>query len=238
MKKLLLFVFSVFLLVSCSEEKDKEIVYVPYDPIYRWMDREVYFAYSSGSNPNRNNEFQKAKIQAALQEIQQLTNLGDNYFSFKEVDEAILQPIYDPGQSNTEYKSFILIWPDADFNDFIVNTLGGSVPDNNAVAVVNSAFKRKFYIIFKASCFTSSASCNSITENGLRALLARQIGLLVGMPALQECAGDPSNTMCASLPNNDQWNDLNKIRWVNSFNNSLETILNNPNFYDEYQGPQ
>lgn len=223
---------SIFL-VSCAEDKET-IVYKEYVPEYRWMDREVYFAFSSGTNPQKNNEFQKARVQDALKEIEKNSNLGEGYFSFKEVDEAILQPIYIPGQSANEYKSFILIWPDADFNNFVVNTLGGSVPDNNGVTIVNSAYKRKFYMVIKSSCFVSSSACNSITQNGLRALIARQLGSLVGMPIKQDCSLDPENTMCSPLPNNEQWNDFNKLRWANSFNNSLETILNNPNFYDEY----
>jgi hypothetical protein len=80
----------------------------------------------------------------------------------------------------------------------------------------------------------SSSACNEITQNGLRALIARQIGSLTGMIIRQDCGSDPENTLCASLPNNEQWNDFNKLRWSNSFNNTLETILNNPNFYDEY----
>lgn len=228
----ILLIFSL-IMTSCTTEKEK-IVYKEYVPEYRWMDRQIYFAFSSGTNSERNNEFQKAKVQDALKEIQEMSNLGKDYFSFQEVDEAVLQPIYTVGQSENEYKSFILIWPDTDFNNFVVNTLGGSVPDNNGIAVINSAFKRKFYMIIKSSCFTSSAACNSITQNGLRALIARQLGSLIGMPILQDCGTNPETTMCASLPNNEQWNDLNKLNWKNSFNNSLETILNNQNFYDEY----
>lgn len=242
MKKILpLFLFLSFLLTSCAEEdKAAETKYVTCTKALensgactRWMDRNIYFAYSSGSSPNRNNEFQKAKVQETFKEIEKLSTLGSGYFIFNEVDEAVLQPIYDSSQSESEYKSFVLIWPDADFNDFVVNTLGGAVPDQNGVAIVNSAYKRKFYIILKASCFTSATSCNSITTAGLSALIARQVGLLVGMPVLADCSSDASNTMCSQYPNNDQWNDFNKLRWSNSFNNALETISNNPNFYDE-----
>ena len=225
------------LTLSGCQKSDPGVVYKEYTPTYRWMDRQIYFAFSSGTVADRNNEFQKAKVQDALKEISLTSNLGENYFTFSEVDEAILQPIYIPGQQSNEHKSFILIWPDVDFNNFVVNTLGGSVPDNNAVTVVNAAYKRKFYMIIKASCFVSSAACNGITQNGLRALIARQMGSLVGMSIKQDCTADPVNTMCASLPNNDQWNDLNKLRFENSFNNSLEAVLNNINFYDEYTPP-
>ena len=236
MLKLLLLVLMIpTLLVSCKSEEDSgTVVYRDYVPVYRWMDRQIYFAFSSGNSPERNNEFQKASVQDALRDIELNSNLGENYFTFTEVDEAVLQPVYEAGQSETEYRSFILIWPDADFNDFVVNTLGGMVPDSNAVTVINSAYKKKFYIIIKSSCFTSGNTCNAITGTGLRGLVARQLGSLVGMPMIQDCSADPGNTMCASIPTNDQWNDFNKLRFLNSFNNSLETILNNPTYYIPY----
>lgn len=229
---LLLSVF-VFILTSCNQTTT-ETVYKEYVPQYRWMDRQIYLAFSSGTSPQKNNEFQKATVQEAFNEIAKATTLGDNYFSFSQVDEAVLQPIIEPGKSANEYKSFVLIWPDADFNNFVVNTLGGNVPDQNGVVVINASFKRKFYMIIKSSCFVSSTACNSITTQGLKALIARQLGYLVGMPpkTTAECNSDPENVMCA-LPNDQQWNDFNKVRWGNSFNNNLEAILNNPNYYDE-----
>ena len=199
----------------------------------RWMDRKIYFAFSNASQTDRNNEFQKGKVKEALNEIQELTSLGAGYFQYQEVDESLLNPIVEPGLSVNEYKSFILIWPDAVFNDFVVNNLGGNVPDPNAITVINSAYKRKFYIILRASCFVSAAACNAITETGLRALIARQMGFLLGLrPA--DCGTSPEGVMCASLPVDAQWSELNKQQWASSLDNNLETILNNPNFYDEY----
>ena len=204
------------------------------DPSLRWMDRTIYFAYANSGNPNSNNQFQVQDVQDALTEIQQITNLGQGYFSYTMADPAVLNPIYQTGQASSEYISFILIWDDTDFNNFVVNTLGGNVPDENAITVINAAYKRKFYMIFKSSCFVSSASCNSITSNGLRAMVARQLSLLVGIPAITNCAKTPTDVMCSTTPSDAQWNDLNKTNWANEFNNALETVLNNPNFYNEY----
>ncbi len=234
MKQILaLFLLFGFLGCTPASEDDTTTVTVS-DPTYRWMDRQIHFAFSTGGNPNRNNEFQKAKVQEAFEEIASGSMLGTGYFSFSQVDEAILQPILEPGQSPSAYKSFVLIWPDVDFNDFVVNSLGGVVPDQNAVAIINSSYKKKFYMIIKASCFTSSASCNGISTQGLKALIARQMGFLVGIPpqTTAQCNADPENVMCA-LPNNEQWNDANKIRFLRTMDNSLESILNNPNYYDE-----
>lgn len=234
-KKYLIFLLPIMILFSTSCTQNTEtVVYRDPVPVYRWMDRQIYLAYSSGTSPSKNNEFQKAQVQEAFNDIAKNSTLGENYFSFTEVDEAVLQPIVEVGKSANEYKSFVLIWPDADFNNFIVNSLGGSVPDQNAVVIINASFKRKFYMIIRSSCFVSSVTCNSITTQGLKALIARQMGFLVGMPpkTTAECNSDPENVMCA-LPNDEQWNDFNKLRWTNSFNNNLESILNNPNYYDE-----
>lgn len=229
-----LLLLSVLSLVLGCNQNTETVVYKDPVPVYRWMDRVIYFAYSTGGNPQKNNEFQKAKVQETLSEIAANSTLGSGYFSYQEVDEALLQPVIEQGQSSNEYKSFVLIWPDVDFNNFIVNTLGGAVPDQNGVVLINSSFKRKFYMIVKSSCFTSSAACNGISSQGLKALIARQMGFLVGIPpqTTTQCNSDPENVMCP-LANNEQWNDANKIRFLNTFNNSLEAILNNPNYYDE-----
>lgn len=235
MRMLLSFLFFIGLIFTLGCNQNTEtIVYKDPVPVYRWMDRVIYLAFSTAGSPNKNNEFQKNTVKAALEELASQSMLGSGYFSFQTVDEALLNPIIEQGQSANEYKSFILIWPDTDFNNFMVNTLGGSVPDQNAVAIINASYKRKFYMIIKASCFTSSAACNGISTQGVKALIARQFGFLVGIPpkTTTECNLEPENVMC-TLPNNEQWNDFNKNRFLNTFNNSLEAILNNPNYYDE-----
>lgn len=241
MKRIVLSLFLAVVAFGCAKEEPSEetVKYIgcmknveKNGTCSRWMDRKIYFAYSSVNNAERNNEFQKAKIQDALREIEIESNLGENYFQFQEADEAVLSPIIESGKSENEYRSFILIWPDIDFNNFIVNALGGQVPDQNAVTIINAAYKKKFFMIIKASCLVTSSNCNNITTAGLKSLVARQLGFLVGIPP-KNCSLTPEDVMCAEIPQDSQWNDLNKNRWVNSFNNMLETILNNPNYYDE-----
>ena len=242
----LLTLLSLTLLVGCAKDDGEDTVITKYvgcskalegqGDCIRWMDRTVYFAFSNANNPNRNNEFQKAKVREALEEIEELTLLGRNYFDFKEVDEGLLNPIIEPGLSPSQYKSFILIWPDSEFNDFVVNQLGGNIPDPNAITVINSAYKRKFFMIFRASCFVSAATCNAISTPGLNALVARQMGLLTGIAPLS-CDDEPENVMCADIPSDVQWSEINKQKWASTEDNILEVILNNPNFYDEYVPP-
>ena len=40
--------------------------------------------------------------------------------------------------------------------------------------------------------------------------------------------------MCTDFPEDAQWDEVNRLRYASSLNNLLETILNNPNFYDEF----
>lgn len=201
-------------------------------PTGRWMDRQVYLALS-GSSPQRNNIFQKNKVKTVLNEIQSTTSLGAGYFTFTEIDEGVLQPVVAQNTTTVAFKSFILIWPDDVFNDWVMTNMGGSIPDTNGVMVINSAHKREFYMILKSSCFDSaSAACNYMGDQALYALIARQMGLLVGMN-LKDCTLTPYDAMCATSPTDSQWSTANKLMWANSFNNVLETILANPNYYDE-----
>ena len=237
----LLLISSMFLF-SCTKE-DEKVVETKYvgcsksledqGECIRWMDRKIYLAFSNAAAPQRNNEFQKQKIKEALAEISLYSSLGYGYFNFEEVDESFLSPIIEPGLSVNEYKSFIVVYPDDVFNNFVVNEMGGSVPDFNAITVINSAYKRKFYIIIRASCFDSQAACNSVTTPGLKALIARQLGFLVGL-APANCTTSPNNTMCADLPVDAQWSEVERTRFGAALNNNLEVILNNNNFYDEY----
>lgn len=230
MKQLYFLLLLAVLGISCAKTQDTA---APEDPQLRWMDRKVYFAQSNGLFPDRNNEFQKAKVRDALADISSKSSLGSNYFQFEEVDEGLLSPILEQVTSENEYKSFILILPDEDFNDFVFNQLGGEVPDPNAVTVVNAAYKRKFFILFKASCFSSSATCGSITGSlGVRALVARQLGLLVGL-STKNCDVTPNDVMCSSRPKDVQWTPVYRDSWLANFNNQLEAIRLSPGFYDE-----
>ena len=120
------------------------------------------------------------------------------------------------------------------FNDFVAK-ISGVIPDPNAVTVINSAYKRKFYMIFKASCFVTSASCGNISQNGMSALVARQFGFLIGMRS-KDCAAYPSSVMCRD-PSDSQWSAAQQGLWSAAYSNILETILNNPNYYQEAVPP-
>lgn len=200
----------------------------------RFMDRKIYLSFSLGLDPNKNNEFQKIAVKDALREIAEETNLGAGYFSFEEIDPSFIQPITETTTAES-FRSFIQILPDAEFNTVAAEF--GFIPDQNAITVINAANKRQFFIILRASCFNPndvlcthdpSATMGSL---GVKALIARQLGVLTGMPL--SCSSF-DRTMCGDFPRDSQWSTTQKSFWAANFNNALETIANNPNFYEEF----
>lgn len=222
MKRIIFFV--LFLSLGCAQEEDSGDAIAASS---RWMDRTIYFADPNLSDPQRNSFFQKQKVQDALNEIASGTDLGEGYFSYVQVPESEIEPIVTAATS-VSFKTFILIWPDSVFNAFVEQKFGTGIPDQNAVTVLNAANKKQFYIIVRASCTETSATCGNITTDGFRALIARQLGFLVG---LSKSCTNPQSVMCSTSPSDVQWLDINKEGFFNTFNNQLENILNTQGFY-------
>jgi|GEM_PF-5342649 len=205
-------------------------------PSLRWMDRTIYLANANSADPTRNNAIEKQKVKDALALLEQNTSLGEGYFSFIEVDESTLNTSLTSSSTSTP-QSFILIWPDAVFNAYVANVVGGQIPDPNAVAVINDSDKREFFIILRASCVNSansgaSAQCSSLGVNGFNALVFRQMGLLVGLPT-KDCTLFPNDIMCAMNPSVNQFSSSSQQSFFAAFNNSLETILLNSSYYSQ-----
>jgi hypothetical protein len=203
------------------------------EPSYRYMDRVIYFAVpNTGSSNDKNNVFQKETVKDSLKEIELMTGLGEGYFSFEEASQDAL-----PISLNDSYLddastqvSFIQILPDTEFTA-LVNEINGDLPDPNAITVMNSSNKRKFFIVIKAGCFSSASSCGSVGVLGIRAIIARQLSLMTGM-STKDCALYPNEVMCSN-PSDTQWGPNSKELWKSSFNNALEVIDNTPSFYDQ-----
>lgn len=246
--KALKYLTLIFLLISCQPQEEEEEgpkkIYVGCTQIkqdrgecQRFMDRNIYFARQSPTDSLRNNVFHVDEVKNALSEVAAMTNLGDNYFQYHEVEESELQLVLEQ-TSGITFKSFIQIWPDLDFNQLFTD-LSVAV-DNNAILVINSANKHQFFLVLRASCFeASSANCtNSLsaifTSNmGLRALVARQLSRLVGVQ-VKDCVVFPNHPMCSSLPHDGQWSIDNQNLYKGIMNNALESVENSPNFYEEF----
>lgn len=277
MRKICLFFFLILLSGACSKsEKKYEETKAQVDArnltlsCLRWIDRDLYFANQDPFNASINNQFHKETIKSVLKDIQVNTNLGEDYFRMKEVNPDLLDPIRNKSLPVEEYRSFILIWNDDRFEQFVVRNLCDpaiaainqlncfiNLPDRNAVAVINTNAPRKYYIIFRSSCFEASARCIDqktqlpLSTAGVNALVARQFGLLLGLQPKAECInGNPSelpnsainNVMC-KLANGDQWNEnvgtesapeyVRRDEYYNSVNGQLATILANPNYFGD-----
>lgn len=244
-QRILLILALLFLQVSCNEEKNKEEgtkkIYVTCSleqqaqkKCYRFMDRKIYLAFGSPTDPTKNNAFQKSQIKDALNFISENTNLGPGYFQFEEVDPTLIEPVVEISYA-TKFRSFIQVLPDQEFNQFSENW--GFLPDKNAVIVLNKANKRQFYLIIRASCFEpNDENCTYdpnayMGSSGVSALIARQFGHLVGLTT--NCS-TYSRLMCPDFPSDSQWSTTERNFWVGGFNNQLEIIQNTPDFYENF----
>lgn len=199
-----------------------------------FMDKSVYFSFAD-SNPNNNNSFHKNIIQDCLSEISCNSLLGCDYFTYKTDERENLTFSFDlENNGDTEFKSFILILDDStDFSELYEES--GGTPDPNSITVINSAKKDEYRIAFRSSCFDSDDKCIGkelgvvIPTERMCSIVARQLGFLVNMET-KDCSNDPSDVMCID-PSSNQWNDENKSKWLKGFDNHLEIIGNDPNFY-------
>lgn len=241
MKKILLLTSILLLLISCGKKDEEEDPYIPKVisewsmSCLRWIDRELVFSTSSAVNNERNNPFDIQSIQDVIKLLEVNTRLGEDYFRIKTKQEDLLQPIRPSNLKWEDYDSFILVWEDAKFNQFVNENLGGfsSVPDRNAITVVHSKFKRKFYMIFRASCFDGTAGfqCGQIGIGGVNALIARQFGFLFGLPPAN-CSTDPDNILCP-IAKDSQWSNQSRENFYQTLTSQLITIENNKNYYND-----
>lgn len=263
-KKIILF-FLVMIAISCSKKAAVESVVAPTQKTFseiklnclRWFDRDIYFASSDPIILNRNNQFHKDTIKTALKKLEYNSNLGEDYFRINagcplskpnapgcikpDVNAEILDPLAPRGLKKDEYKSFILIWEDAKFDSFVTTIPGGfsSLPDKNAITIINTDYQRKFYMILRASCFESSARCAGsdnagIGINGVTALIMRQFGFLSRISPINCRSSDSNriNVMCSD-PSDLQWTTDVQSQFYAAFSNQLAVVSNNINFYQD-----
>lgn len=200
---------------------------VPITDPSRYMSRAVFLSDPNINDPLRNNFFQKEKLKDAMNEVATANGLGANYFTFTQVPEAELEPITTASSTSLQTRSFVLIWPDSVFNAYAATKYNSAIPDINAITIVNEINKKQFYMIFRASCLELSSNCSNISTTGFKAMVARQLGLLVG---LNFSCTNPQDTMCNN-PSDLQWNDVNKFNYSRNFLNQLNAIDANPRFY-------
>lgn len=242
-KNLLLLLTISMLAFSCAQsedEEDKDTVFITCDRVkeangqcVRYMDRTIYFA--NFRNVERNDPFAVEAVKTALDQISRESDLGAGYFQFANADESLLQPLTER-TDGIEFRSFIQIWSDNDFNA-LSSEINSFIEDPNVILALNQANRREFWMIIRGSCFDSNqTSCTNsfdgsfTSESGLRALVARSIGRLVGMSVV-DCLEFPDDVLCAEFPDDSQWVIGKRNNFYAGLKNSLELIDNNPEFY-------
>lgn len=219
--------FSIAITTSCQNKSSSTEGAPP-----RYFDRDLYFAVSDISvagNEFRNNPAHQAIIKEALLELSRKTRLGETYFKFHDIAETQLNVVTELSDQGDSFKSFIVIYPSEVYQQFVIKNFGPSTPDPNAVLVNNAYNKRQFYIIFNADCFNGTSYCGNISLNGMYSLVFRQIGYFMGFAPV-DCGVKPNAIMCNN-PTDTQYNF--KESFFVDFDNSLNQIDANPNFYSK-----
>ena len=228
---------------SCAqpeEEGEQDTVFITCDKAgeangqcVRYMDRTVYFA--NFKTVGRNDPFAIDAVKTALDQISRESDFGAGYFQFANADESLLQPLTER-TDGVEFRSFIQIWSDEDFNN-LARDINSYIADPNVILALNQANRREFWMVLRGSCFESNQiSCTNDSENsftsesGLRALIARSLGRLAGM-SIVDCLEFSDDVLCAEYPNDDQWIIGKRNNFYAGLKNSLELIDNNPDFY-------
>lgn len=237
------YILVCFLIVSCGPPKEEEEGKVVFSACTkgmesdnlctRFMDRDIHFAFPT---TGKNNSFDVQTVKEALVEISSNTFFGSNYFRFSTVDESVLQTPEGIEDSKSDFKSYIQIWNDADFNQLYSDT--GPHADPNAILFVNFANKKKFSIVLRASCFnvndfncTNDVDSDFTPNKGLYGLVGRTIMRMFAV-STKNCVNFPNDVMCADFPSDTQWNNFNRDVFYNDMKNAQSAVANDPNFYD------
>jgi hypothetical protein len=220
----------------------------------RYMDRDIYFV-DNASNIDgslKNNPLDIQKIQTSLTTFSCLTKLGCNYFRFHTATENDLKPItsYTTG---VKFKSFIQVYPDQEFSDLYNELKNNGINvsldlEPNVLLIYSPANRRQFYMIVKEACLSNSnnSDCTNgdnvpfTSDAGLTALFGRNMGRMVGihLDQSEDCLNGPTsgyviNPMCGKHPSNAQWTQSQRDKMTGMFDNALETISLNNNYYNE-----
>jgi hypothetical protein len=209
--------------VGCGESKKPPTDTPASTPVYRYLDRELYLPTGSAVSPEETAA--QEVIRAALEDLEQSTDLGAGYFLYRYDDDSILQPVAARTQSaGRQWHSFIQAWEDDLINDYLAQA-GGDNPDGDQDIIVaaNKLDARQYFIVTRLSCFLSGASCGLASQVQAKMLVWRAYGYLIGLrvgtsaaSAVMRPAVDPDQELAEE-----------RRKFIAEFNARLELIRNN-----------
>lgn len=188
--------------------------------IWRYFDRQLFFPAGVSVDPEVSAS--QEQVRQALLELELATDLGRDFFIFQYDDDSLLQPVAsETVQKGREWKSFVQIWKDDLFNQFVAESVG-TAPDSDIVVAQNEKNKREYYIILRLSCFVAGEACGYPTQVQARAIVWRAFGYLIG---LRFGVDATSEIMRAGV--SSKMADSEEIRKYNAeFNSMLERMRN------------
>jgi len=190
---------------------------------FRYFDRNLFFPSEDSVADIRIFNASKT-VKLAVEELQKNTLLRSNYFIFKEEESSLLEPATEQGDFGFNQKSFIQIFPDSEFNSFLLSVAESQQieSDENVLSVRDLTKDSRYYMVFRLSCFQRSQACSFANDNQSKALVLRSFGYLVGLKF-----GTNSFSQIMNSAINDQQNsDVDFDIFYDEFDNQLEAIRN------------
>jgi hypothetical protein len=177
-------------LVGCGEAGPTVIPPAPaaQDDEWRFFDREVYF--STGVSVSPEVSAAQEQVKDALRALEVNTDLGIDFFIFRNDDDSLLQPV--PTETTFEgrpWYSFVQIWEDGLFNEYTTGGIG-TAADPDLVVASNENNTQEFYMLMRLSCFVAGASCQFASQGEARAMVWRGFGYLVGLRSGENAASE------------------------------------------------
>lgn len=187
---------------------------------WRYFDRELFFPTGVSVSP----EMAAAQdvIQFALDELQNSTDLGADYFIFGYDEDSLLQPLVtETSYQGRNWRSFFQIWDDEEFNAFAAEGVGVSL-DEDVIAARNEKNLQEYFIIARLSCFTSQESCGFPSQRQSIALVWRAFGYLIDLRFGENAA----SAIMQAGAHDEQEDESEKKAFFAEFDNMLERVRN------------
>jgi hypothetical protein len=194
----------------------------PEDTVHwRYFDREIYLPTGISVKP----EMAAAHeiVRKALSSLEESTDLGKDFFIFKADEDSILQPVTTPtAYQGRNWRSFIQVWDEAAFNEFVSEKVGVAI-DQDTVVAQNEKNTRQYFIVLRLACFVASDACSFATQAQAISLVWRSYGYLIGLRFGDSAA---SAVMRAGM-SPEQESEAERGKFFAEFDNMLEKIKNN-----------
>lgn len=201
---------------ACGSSSSTDPTPPPADVDWNYFDRQVYLP--SGISVTPESSAAQEQVKLALRELEIETDLGTDFFIIANQEDSLLQPVA-AAQTLTgrEWLSFIQIWSDDVFNDYVASEIG-VLPDPDMIVAENELNQEEYFMIFRESCFLAGETCQFASQQQAKSMVWRGFGYLMKLRS-----GDESTSAVMTSGHTAAHVDVEqRRRFFAEFNQALE----------------